>query len=132
MDRFLLSLLSAGILAAAVEAANPPVRPINPSRNIVQRPGLPSPATFRTGPKGVTSTTILVPEDNYLDPYHMTRRQAYQIRKWGEAMWNVPPYALYNPYVGWYNFGPVYPYPYPYPVLTPGVRTISPSLRPIR
>jgi hypothetical protein len=72
-------------------------------------------------PRRLGVQTNVVPPSRYLDPFGIAQRQAYQITLYGQAMSNVPPYALgYNPYSPYYYpyYAPVYPVvpvPTPYP-----------------
>jgi hypothetical protein len=50
---------------------------------------------------------------NYYDPYGNSRQAAFNIALYGQAMSQVPPYALgYNPYPQVVNYGPVYGHGY--------------------
>lgn len=94
---------------------------------------------------GVPNSRYVVPPANYLDPYGLARKEAYDIRLYGEAMKHVPPYALgYNPYVPpiyvpvvpapYYPPAPIRPYPpepiNPYPPTPIKLMPVNPYFNP--
>jgi hypothetical protein len=84
---------------------------------------------------GITVQNYAVPRANYMDPFGFNRMNAYRLDVWGQAMRNVPPYALgYNPYVPpvYYNSSPMGPYmPLPaVPPLPPPPAMVNPYFNP--
>jgi hypothetical protein len=48
--------------------------------------------------------------ENFYDPDHSIRQQAWEIKTLGDAWQHVPPWLFgYNPYVHWISTGPVFP-----------------------
>jgi hypothetical protein len=97
----------AGPAARAQRVPVAPMRvPVAPMRVPVGSAGFFGPGVMVTPPAQLFGQRIPA---NWFDPYGLSRTAAFNIRLYGSAMSQVPPYALgYNPYTPYYPPTPYY------------------------